>query len=63
MGETRTLVVRMWFPTRGRLAARIAKNAQHRRFAGCVYGLASLLGFVYLVFEARPPTERDTAIG
>jgi hypothetical protein len=49
----RTLVVRMWLPTRGRLSKRIARNAEHRRFAGCVYGLASVLGFVYLVFEGR----------
>jgi hypothetical protein len=41
-------VERMWLPTKGRLDRKVRR----RRLTTTLYGLASLLGFVYLVFEA-----------
>jgi hypothetical protein len=52
-------VERMWLPTKGRLDRKVRR----RRLTTTLYGLASLLGFVYLVFEAdvAPPIEAAAA--
>jgi hypothetical protein len=41
---------RMWLPTKGRLDRKLRR----RRLCTTLYGLGSIIGFVYLVFEGDP---------
>lgn len=43
---------RMWIPTKGRLERRnAALAAEGHQFLGAVVGLATLIGFTYLVYS------------